>query len=263
MEKHEEDIQAVIDVNAYAGNWPFRPLSVSTPEELRALLSAEGIGKALVSPIEGIFYDEPQQANEKLCESLRDFPDFMPVAVLNPKLSNWQRNLDACCEKYRVRAVKLYPNYHHYDLTGDEASPLLKAAGEMGLPIIIQMRVQDARAQSLLGAAPDVSIVDAINAARAHPDTRFVIGSIRHGEAHGKADEIMSLPNVWIEISNAEYTDGLRLLIRRYGTKQLLFGTHAPFFVVRSAILKLKEAELSEEEHAAITQDNAGMVFGA
>jgi len=262
VEKHEEGIQTVIDVNAYAGNWPLRPLSVSTPEELHALLKAEGIGKALVSPIEGILYDEPQLANEKLCEALRDFPDLMPVAVLNPKLFNWQRNLDVCCEKYHVRALKLYPNYHQYDLTGDEASALFRAAGERNLPIIIQMRVQDVRAQSHLASAPDVRIAEAINAARAHPDTRFVIGSIRHGEAHGKADEIMDLPNVWIDISNVEYTDGLRLLIKRYGTKQLLFGTHAPFFVVRSAMLKLKEAELSEEEHAAITIDNARTVFG-
>ena len=72
----------------------------------------------------------------------------------------------------------------------------------------------------------------------------------------------MGLSNVWIDISHVEYTDGLRLLIRRYGTGQLLFGTHAPFFVVRSAILKLKEADLSEEEHAAIVRDNAGTVFG-
>ena len=252
----------MIDVNAYVGNWPFRPLSVSTPEELRALLSAEGIEKALVSPIEGIFYDDPQLANDKLCESLQNFPDLMPIAVLNPKMSNWRRNLDTCCEKYHVRALKLYPNYHYYDLTGNESGPLLKAAGEKGIPVIIQLRVQDVRAQTLLERVPDVNVVSAINVARDHPDTRFVIGSIKHGEAHGRADEIMGLPNLWIEISNVEYTDGLRLLIRRYGTKQLLFGTHAPFFVIRSAILKLKEAELSEEKYAAITRDNAEMVFG-
>ncbi len=252
----------MIDVNAYTGNWPFRPLPGSTPEELHALLNAEGIGKALVSPIEGIFYDDPQLANDKLCESLRDFPNFMPVAVLNPKLSNWQRNLDVCCEKYSVRAVKLYPNYHHYDLAGDDAIPLLEAAAERDVPIIVQLRVQDVRAQTPLGRAPDVDVVKAINAARSHPNTRFVIGSIRYGEAQGKADEIMELTNLWIDISHVEYTDGLRLLIQRYGTRQLLFGTHAPFFVARSAILKLREAELSQEEHAAITRNNARVVFG-
>ncbi len=252
----------MIDVNAYIGNWPFRPLPGSTPEGLLAILKAEGIEQALVSPIEGIFYDEPQLANEKLYEALRNFPDLAPVAVLNPKLSNWQRNLDTCCEKFRVRAIKLHPNYHHYDLNSDDASSLLKAAGERSVPVIIQLRVQDVRAQNPLGSAPDVNVIDAIEAARAHPGTRFIIGSVKWGEAHSKAKEIMNLPNLWMDISNIEYTDGLRKIIQACGTKQLLFGTLAPFFVVRSAILKLREAGLSEEERKDITSGNAGGVFG-
>ena len=137
----------MIDVNAYIGNWPFRPLPGSAPQDLLALLNAEGVERAFVSPMEGIFYDEPQLANEKLCEAIRNFPAFMPVAVLNPKLSNWQRNMNICCAEYRVRAVKLHPNYHHYNLAGDDAGQFLKAAGERDMPVIVQLRVQDVRAQ--------------------------------------------------------------------------------------------------------------------
>ncbi len=252
----------MMDVNAYTGNWPFRPLPGSTPQGLLALLNAEGIGQALVSSIAGIFHDEPQLANERLCQALRDFPNLTPVAVLNPRLSNWRRNLDVCCEKYHIPALKLHPNYHRYDLNQDDAGALLKAAGEMDLSVIIQLRVQDMRAQSPLGSVPDVDVADAINAARTHPEARFVIGAIRWGEATSKAEEIVELPNLWIDISHIEYTDGLRRVIELYGTRQLLFGTHAPFFVVRSAILKLREAELSEEERRAITSGNACEVFG-
>jgi len=251
----------MIDVNTYTGNWPFRPLPGSAPEELLALLNAEGIEQALVSPLEGIFYDEPQLANEKLCEALRGIPALSPVAVLNPELSNWRRNLDVCCEKYHIRALKLHPNYHHYDLNGDEAGNLLEAAGEKDIPVIVQLRVQDVRAQKPSGIVADVNVADAIEAARAHPATRFVIGGIRWGEATSKSKEIMALSNLWLDISQIEYTDCLRRTIQIYGTKQLLFGTHAPFFVVRSAILKLHEAELSGEERRAITSGNAVSLF--
>jgi len=249
----------MIDMNTYTGHWPFRPLSGTTPKDLLALLKTQGIEKALVSPIEGIFYDEPQLANEKLCKALGDFPDLEPVAVLNPKLPNWHKNLDVCCEKYHVCVLKLHPSYHRYDM--NDASELLKAAGERDIPIIIQLRVQDTRAQNPAGKAADVDISDAINAARSCPDTRFIIGGIRWGEATGRAKEIMELPNLWMDISQIEYTDCLRRIIQIYGTKQLLFGSHAPFFVVRSAILKLQEAELSEEERNAITSGNADEVF--
>lgn len=251
----------MIDVNAYTGNWPFRPLPGSDPGELLEIFNAEGIKQAFVSPIEGIFYDEPQLANEKLCGVLRDFPALIPVAVLNPELLNWRRNMNVCCEEYHVRALKLHPNYHNYDLGRDNAGVLLEAAGEKGIPVIIQLRVQDMRAQKPWGIVPDVNIADAINAARSHPNTRFVMGGIRWGEATGRAEEIMKLPNLWMDISQIEYTDCLRQIIRIYGTRQILFGTHAPFFVARSAALKLREAELSEEEQRIITSDNAHEVF--
>jgi len=261
VEKCEEDIQPVIDVSAYTGNWHFRPLPGSTPQDLLARLNAHGIEQAFVSPIEGIFYDEPQLANEMLCEKLRDFPSLMPVAVLNPDLPNWQRNLDICCEKYRVRAIKLYPNYHRYNLNSEKARSLLKAADERNMPVIVQLRVQDVRAQNPLCIVPDVDVRSVIEAAHDIPYTRFVIGAIKWAEAISMAKEITELPNVWMEISHVEYTDCLRRLIKIYGTRQLLFATHAPFFVIKSAILKLQEADLSGDEYNAITRDNARTAF--
>ena len=118
------------------------------------------------------------------------------------------------------------------------------------------------RAQKPSGIVSDLNVAEAINAARSCPDTRFVMGGIRWGEATSKAKEIMALPNLWIDISQIEYTDCLRRLIQIYGTRQLLLGTHSPFFVARSAILKLQEAELSEEERKAITSGNALEAFG-
>jgi hypothetical protein len=252
----------MMDVNAYIGNWPFRPLPAITPEELLNLLNAEGIGQALVSPIEGIFYDEPQIANDSLYSALQNYFYLALVAVLNPALSSWRRSLEKCHEKYHVPAIKLHPNYHQYSLDSESSDSLLKAAGERDIPVTVQLRVQDVRAQNPLGRADDVNVADAIQAAKTHPETKIIIGGIRWGEAQNKSKEILDQKNLWLDISNIEYTDGLRKIIDVYGTKQLLFGTHAPFFVVRSAILKLKEADLSEEEYKAITSLNACGLFG-
>jgi len=75
------------------------------------------------------------------------------------------------------------------------------------------------------------------------------------------ANQIKELPNVWIDISNAEYIDVIRRLIGIYGAEKLLFGTHAPFFVIKSAILKLREAELSDNEFELIAETNARNIF--
>jgi predicted TIM-barrel fold metal-dependent hydrolase len=249
----------MIDVNAYAGNWVFRPLPSSSPKELSEQFKNEGIRYALISSIEGIFYDDPQLANENLFNSINSLPLLIPVAVLNPKLPNWEKSLNVCCERCNIKAVKLYPNYHHYNL--EDVESLLKCAGERNIAVIIQIRVQDVRAQNAWCVVPDVEVAGIIKAAVSSEETRFVLGGIKWHEAQGMANQINELSNVWLDISNVEYVDVLRRLIRIYGTEKLLFGTHAPFFVIRSAILKVREAELSNREFMLITETNAINVF--
>ena len=60
---------------------------------------------------------------------------------------------------------------------------------------------------------------------------------------------------------NIEYIDILRRLIKICDIEKILFGTHAPFFEIKSAILKLKEANLSKEEYESITSVNAQKAF--
>jgi len=163
----------IIDVNACAGNWVFRPLPISSPMELSRRLTDEGIGKALVSPIEGIFYDDPQSANENLFNAIDVFPSLMPVAVLSPNLPNWEHSLNKS-HKNGIKAIKLYPNYHRYDI-GD-AQSLLKQAGEMNIPIIIQLRVQDVRAQNPICIVPDVDAKKVVEAIAELPKTSFILG---------------------------------------------------------------------------------------
>jgi len=247
----------MIDVNAFIGNFPFRRLAATKPDELQDMLKCEGINCALVSPIEGIFYEEPQIVNEELFTQLTNSSMLMPVAVLNPTLSNWQKSLNRCCDQYQIAAVKLHPNYHCYNLSDAGAQDLIKAVGKIGLPVIVQLRVQDTRSHHPLMKVPDVSVTDVIEVAKALPEVKIVLGGVKWHEATSQTANIKSLPNLWLDISHVEVVDGLRRLIDVYGTERILFGTHAPFFYVRSAIIKLNEAQLSHEERETITRRNA------
>jgi len=249
----------MIDINACAGNWVFRQLPFSSPIELHKEMDKGGINKALISSIEGIFYDDPQLANEGLFNTLKAFPSLIPVAVLNPKMKNWEKNLNICVDKYNIKAIKLYPNYHQYNIS--DAKDLLDQIGKMDIPVIVQLRVQDVRAQNPICIVPDVNIAEVINIAKELQKTRFIFGGIKWQEAQSMSKQIDELPNIWLDISNIEYVDVLRKLMRIYDIKRLLFGTHAPFFVIKSAILKVMEAELSESEFNKITETNAINVF--
>jgi predicted TIM-barrel fold metal-dependent hydrolase len=182
--------------------------------------------------------------------------------VLNPTLANWERSLRQCCEKYHIAAVKLHSNYHMYRLEDSPARDLLSAVGEVGLPVIIQLRVNDTRSHHPLMQVPDVPVADVIAVAEKTQQVNIVLGGIKWGEAQGNTAKITALPNLWLDISQMETMDGLRRMIDACGTERLLFGTHAPFFYVRSAIIKLDEAQLSAEERECITKRNGEKVLG-
>ena len=249
----------IIDINTFIGHWQFRHLPAATPAELWTLLNNFDIDRALVSPIEGIFYEDPQIANEALASQLNNHSGLLHAAVLNPTLANWQRSLRQCCEDYHIRAVKLHPNYHTYKLEDTAAREMIAAVGSENLPVIIQLRVQDVRSHHPLMQVPDVKVADAIAAASALPKVNIVLGGIKWGEAN--TAEIKTLPNLWLDISQMETMDGLRRIIDSCGPERLLFGTHAPFFYIRSTIIKLDEAQLSDEERECITRRNAEQLF--
>ncbi|MBI3946053.1 MAG: amidohydrolase family protein [Armatimonadetes bacterium] len=247
----------MIDINAYAGPWPFRALPASAPSEVADVLQAAGIARALVSPLEALFFEDPRVANERLAARLQPEGTLLLCAVVNPRLANWRPVLTTARESLGARAIKLHPGYHLYELDSPAARECLAAAGEAGLPVIIQLRMQDARAQHPLCRIPDVPAAAALEAARSAPGAQVVLGGIRFAEARGQGDAIRALANVWVDLSQVEYVDGMRQVIQAVGSDRLLLGTHAPLFNVRSALLKLDEGLLSDAERAAITRENA------
>ncbi|MCS6862080.1 MAG: amidohydrolase [Abditibacteriales bacterium] len=263
----------MIDVNAYRDSYPFRPgvLALEFDLTYRGFEGSLAVVSLLVSPLRAIFWEEPQTANEYAHADIRSYqqkraagaeiPNQLLVAVINPTLRNWERSLEQSHKELGAVAIKLHPNYHTYHLTDSAARELLRACGEKGLPVIVQMRMQDTRSHHPLMQVPDVDINEVLEAAAATPQTTFVIGGIKWGEASSKANDINALPNVWLDISQCEVADVLRRLIRLFGAGKLLFGTHAPLFYIKSALLKLEEARLTAEERELITERNARELF--
>lgn len=250
----------MIDINAYLGNWLYRKLP-ATPSELLCILNEVGIEKAFVSPVEGIFYGEPQIANKMLIDKLDDFAELFPVPVINPTLPNWKESLYECSRCDRVRCIKLHPNYHCYQLSIPSINQLMEKAVNLELTVIIQLRVQDIRSHHPLMQIPDVDVETAINCVRENSSTNIVLGGIKWVEASVHSDKIKELPNLWIDISQIEIVDVLRRLINIYSADKLLLGTHSPFLYAKSAVMKLKEALLSETEREKITRENISKII--
>jgi predicted TIM-barrel fold metal-dependent hydrolase len=251
----------VIDVAAFAGPWPWKPVGMSVTD-LSSHLAHHGITHAFVTPVEGLFWEDPQPANESLAAAARGLPLSL-VPAIDPTFPGWHRDLESCVNDFGSRALRIFPGYRGFAPDHPACLELLDRAGRMGIVVMVQLRMQDARMQNRLAQYPDVSLASVLGVAALFPGTRIILGGVRLGELQAAASRLRRSDAVLVETSGVEHVGGLRALIGLVGASRILFGTHTPLFLTRAALLKLEEAGLTADEAAAITEGNARRLLGA
>lgn len=242
----------MIDVNAFIGPWAFSRLDGTTPESLEALLRGAGVTAALVSPLPALLHPDPLAENLHWLSVLRgsDFYRFAPI--VNASLQGGQKDLERIQAAGPVDAVRLTPGCHQYSL--DAALPLLTLLGDIRIPVIIQLRVRDARVMHPLVRFADVDPHEIVNAARRCPETTMIVTSAHLDEL----DLLLSpgLGNLYADFSHAEHPALVRRLITTHGADRIVCGTQAPLLTPLALTAKLDAAHLSQEERDAITGQN-------
>lgn len=256
----------VLDINAYLGEFGLRRLRYNTPDQLVALMDRKGIDAALVSAAQGIMWKDCHEANRWLSGQLGPHSArLMGCAVINPAYAGWETDLAESVRDLGMRAVKVYPHWHGYQLNSPPADALCSAAGELGLPVLLPVRAVDRRQLGWVFDVPDLALNDIADLVSRHPDTSFVIleGVGFTGSRLGR--DAASLPrNYWIEVSRIPLFIGQELvhLTETLGADRLMFGTGMPFKYVDPVTLKLSKMAVSDEDLSAIRGRNAERLLG-
>ena len=140
------------DCNCFAGNWPFHYNRCNTPQKLQQLHLQAGITGGLISSFEAIFYRDPWEADARLLDSLAGTP-YVCAQTINPRHPGWEgmlrRGKDA-----GVRAVRIYPGFHGYQLDDPALGELCAAIREAKLSLVVTLRLEDARITHMIHPAP-------------------------------------------------------------------------------------------------------------
>ena len=256
----------LIDTNAYLGPFAFRRLRHNTPGQLLKLMDAKGISKAAVSSAAAITYRNAQSGNEDLAEAVRPHRDrLIPLAVINPFYAGWKDDLKVCHEEFGMKGLRLYPKWHHYELTDACLLELVHLATDRGMTISIPLRVEDNRQRSWLVDVPDLRPADLVPLIKGNPKARFVLlnGAGFAGSPLGQKDK--ELPaNYAIEISRltAVMANEIGQLVTRLGPDRVVFGTAVPFNSPDPALVKLEVLDVPEAVKEQIRWKTAAKLFG-
>jgi predicted TIM-barrel fold metal-dependent hydrolase len=251
----------MIDTNVDLFRWPFRRLAGDKPAELVANLRKKGVTQAWAGSIEGLLLRDVAGVNARLADACRRLgPNFLvPFGTINPKQPDWQEDLRRCAEVHKTPGIRLHPNYHGYTLNDPVVAELFSLAASRNLIVQIALAMEDPRTQFPLMRVPPVDAAPLAEIIKRTPNLRLEL--LNRGFWAGlpapDIPEIAQSDNVYFEFAMVEGTGGVARLIAETSPSRVVFGSHYPFFYFESALLKVREAGLPEDQVHAVFEGNA------
>ncbi len=249
----------MIDVNANLSRWPFRRLPLDETPRLVQAYERSGIAQAWVSSLDGLLHKDISSVNARLVEECRRSGTgrLVPFGSINPTLPDWPEDLRRCDEVHHMPGIRLHPHYHGYGLDDERVKRLFAEAERRRLIVQIALKMEDERTQHPQMRVPTVDVAPLQPLLAHHPGLPVVLlNALRdlRGEVPGRLAESGS---VYFDIGMLEGVGGVARLLENVPLERVLLGTHAPLFVIESALLKLRESELGEFRTRAVSRSNA------
>jgi hypothetical protein len=249
----------LIDVNVYLSHWPLRRLPGEGTADLVSRLRRHGVAQAWVGSLDALLHRDMAMVNARLADECRRYGEglLVPFGSVNPKLPDWQDDLRRCVEEHRMPGIRLHPNYHGYRLDDLDFAKLLRLAAERGLIVQLVLIMEDERTMHPLLRVEPTSITGLPGLLRQTPGLRLVLlNSQRVLRGQALAD-LLAAGEVYVEIAMLEGVGGVANLLTQVPPSRVLFGSYTPLFYFESALLKLQESPLSDEQLGAIRGANA------
>jgi predicted TIM-barrel fold metal-dependent hydrolase len=249
----------IIDVNVSLSRWPLRRLPCDETPRLVAKLKQHGVTQAWAGSFDGLLHRDIAGVNARLADECRRYGEgiLVPFGSINPMLPDWTEDVRRCREVHQMPGIRLHPNYHGYELKDPAFGEVLALAEKCGLIVQLVVRMDDVRVQHPLMRVPDVDLKPLPDLLASWPKLRIVIlnglGSLRGAELK----RVAAARNVFLDIAALEGVGGIAGLVQDVSLNQVVFGSHFPLFSLESAVLKMRESELTAVQTAAISHGNA------
>jgi len=249
----------MIDVNVHLSRWPFRRLPHDETPRLVERLRSCGVTQAWAGSFDGLLHRDVEGVNARLAEECKRHGAglLVPFGSVNPTLPDWREDLRRCHEEHGMPGVRLHPNYHGYTLDDPVFAELAALAECRKLVVQLALRMEDVRTHHPLMPVPDVDPAPLSDLVAARPNLRLVILNGLRALRGSVLATLIQSGNVYVEIAMLEGVGGIANLLNTMPPDRLLFGSHFPFFVLESALLKMRESKLTSAQVEAISHQNA------
>lgn len=248
------------DVNLWTDAWVVRHPPTHDLEGLLIRLRRHGVTNGWAGSFEGVLHTDLAGANARLAASCaRTGGLLLPFGTVNPTFPDWEEDLRRCHEDLHMRGIRVFPNYHGYDLADARFVRLLTAAATRQLIVQIVVMIEDERAQNPALTTAPLPLAPLPDLMRRTPGARVMLlnAASRVISASNPLARRLVEAGVVFDLATLETVAGVENALRNVPGLRFSFGSHAPYFYFESALLKLRESDLSREQETAIRHGHA------
>jgi uncharacterized protein len=257
----------MIDTNVDLFPWPFRRLPGDEPADLVARLRKKGVTQAWASSNEGLLHRDVAGVNTRLAAACRQHgPNFLvPLGTVNPKQPDWQEDFRRCQEVHKMPGIRLHPDYHGYTLDEPAVAELFGLAARHRMLVQVAFGAEDPRTQFPLMKVPPVNLQRLPELLNGNRSLRVEVLNLGHwgGPEATHMSELGKIDSLYFDIAMTEKVGGVASLIASTSPSRVVFGSHYPFLYFESALLKVQEAGLTEDQAHAVLDGNARALLKA
>jgi uncharacterized protein len=248
------------DVNCLIGHWPFRKLYKNTLEDLLKVHQANQISSGYVASLSSIFYNDPFEGDEELHEIIKDTA-YHHVLTINPTLPGFVDDVTRGLDLFNIKGIRIYPGYHGYNLQDEKLQALCTELVKLKLPLFLVLRMEDERLNHL-NTPRSIPMDEVSRFVEQNKDLNIIIINIRLGEVNNIKNLIKNNGNVYFDTCGLK--DGLftvNNLVEIFGAKKMLYGSLYPMYSLKSTILLIEKASISEESKENIFNNNLAKIY--
>jgi uncharacterized protein len=257
----------IIDTNVNLFGWPFRKLKYSDTAALVAKLKKHRVIEAWAGSFEALLHKNIAAVNERLAAECREHGRgfLVPFGTVNLAWPDWEDDVRRCHEVHQMPGLRIFPGYQPFDLSHPGMSRLIALVRERGLILQIVFQMEDPRVHHPLAKLDSLDARPLLAALKAAPDAKVELLHFSGNVQGSDLAALMKETSARIDLSRWESNGIVGKMIgaapgnaaARAPVERVLFGSHAPYFPLETAILKLIESPLSAEQIHAIMQGNA------
>ena len=257
----------IVDSNVNLFGWPFRKLKYGTTAALVAKLRQHRVVEAWAGSFEALLHKDIAGVNERLAAECREKGQglLVPMGSVNLAWPDWEDDVRRCHDTLKMRGVRIYPGYQPFDLNHPGMKRLVEITHERGLLLQVAFQMEDPRVHHPLIKIDPVDARPLVEVLKAVPNAKVELLHFTGNIQGSDLNQLMTQTSARIDISRWEGNGAIgRMLgtapgstMARVPLDRVLFGSHAPYFPLETAILKLVESPLDATQLQAIMQGNA------